>query len=105
MQASRWNWLRAAATDLSTVEAETQAAGYASFTLDSRMAWPSRSHAAGTLTTAEVGAEVTVCGWVDRNRNLGGLGFMDIRDHTGLLQVGSTVVWHQRPVVQRDEPV
>ena len=51
------------------------------------MSWPSRSHGAGDVTEADVGREVTVCGWVDRNRNLGGLGFMDIRDHTGLLQV------------------
>lgn len=52
------------------------------------MSWPSRSHGAGDVTEADVGQEVTVCGWVDRNRNLGGLGFMDVRDHTGLLQVG-----------------
>ncbi|KAF6263693.1 aspartyl-tRNA synthetase [Scenedesmus sp. NREL 46B-D3] len=51
------------------------------------MTWPSRSHGAGSLTEADAGKEVTVCGWVDRNRNLGGLGFMDVRDHTGLLQV------------------
>lgn len=52
------------------------------------MSWPARSHGAGTVTEADVGQEITVCGWVDRNRNLGGLGFMDVRDHTGLLQVG-----------------
>jgi aspartyl-tRNA synthetase len=56
------------------------------------MSWPSRSHGAGDVTEADVGQEVTVCGWVDRNRNLGGLGFMDIRDHTGLLQVWA-LVW------------
>lgn len=31
----------------------------------------------------QVGSPVTVCGWVDRYRNLGGLLFLDIRDHTG----------------------
>jgi len=30
---------------------------------------------------------VTICGWVDRNRDMGGVQFIDIRDHTGLLQV------------------
>ncbi len=54
------------------------------------MSWPARSHGAGDVTEADVGKEITVCGWVDRNRNLGGLGFMDIRDHTGLLQVGTS---------------
>jgi aspartyl-tRNA synthetase len=55
------------------------------------MSWPARSHGAGTVTEADVGQEITVCGWVDRNRNLGGLGFMDVRDHTGLLQVGVVI--------------
>lgn len=81
--------LQSAAVDVSIVDADTQTAGYAAFTLDSRMTWPSRTHAAGRLTAADAGKDVTVCGWVDRNRNLGGLGFMDIRDHTGLLQVGA----------------
>eukprot|EP00775_Hariotina_reticulata_P010538 gene10538-10698_t len=51
------------------------------------MTWPARSHGAGSLSADDAGKEITVCGWVDRNRNLGGLGFMDVRDHTGLLQV------------------
>jgi aspartyl-tRNA synthetase len=75
----------AAAVDAEPLDAA--APGYASFALDSQMTWPSRSHGAGALTAADAGKEVTVCGWVDRNRNLGGLGFMDVRDHTGLLQV------------------
>lgn len=52
------------------------------------MTWPSRTHGAGTLREADVDQRITVCGWVDRNRNMGGLGFLDVRDHTGLLQVG-----------------
>lgn len=75
----------AAAVDAEPLDAA--AAGYASFALDSQMTWPSRTHGAGSVTAADAGKEVTVCGWVDRNRNLGGLGFMDVRDHTGLLQV------------------
>lgn len=54
------------------------------------MTWPSRTHGAGTLREADVGQRITVCGWVDRNRNMGGLGFLDVRDHTGLLQVRAT---------------
>jgi aspartyl-tRNA synthetase len=34
-----------------------------------------------------VGDSVTICGWVDKYRNLGGLLFLDIRDHTGVIQV------------------
>jgi hypothetical protein len=77
----------AAAVDAEPLDAAGAAAGYASFALDSQMTWPSRTHGAGSVTAADAGKEVTVCGWVDRNRNLGGLGFMDVRDHTGLLQV------------------
>jgi aspartyl-tRNA synthetase len=33
---------------------------------------------------------VVLCGWVDKYRNLGGLLFLDIRDHTGLVQVVSS---------------
>jgi aspartyl-tRNA synthetase len=51
------------------------------------LTWPSRSHACGALTEADVGCEVRVCGWVDRARNLGGILFLDIRDHTGIVQV------------------
>lgn len=55
--------------------------------VDSQMTWPGRSHGAGTLRESDAGKEVTVCGWVDRNRNMGGLVFLDMRDHTGVLQV------------------
>ena len=36
-----------------------------------------------------MGTKVTVCGWVDKRRGLGGLLFLDIRDHSGILQVVS----------------
>ena len=32
-------------------------------------------------------ARVVLCGWVDRRRDLGGVCFVDLRDHTGLVQV------------------
>ncbi|MEZ5166686.1 MAG: OB-fold nucleic acid binding domain-containing protein, partial [Acidimicrobiales bacterium] len=41
----------------------------------------------GTLTAADEGRTVTVCGWVDRRREHGEhLAFIDVRDHTGLVQ-------------------
>lgn len=48
-----------------------------------------RSHGCGTLAENHVGDSVTICGWVDKYRNLGGLLFLDIRDHTGIIQVVS----------------
>ena len=41
----------------------------------------------GTFTAANIGQEIAVCGWVQRQRNLGGLIFVDLRDRTGLLQL------------------
>ncbi|GAX76683.1 hypothetical protein CEUSTIGMA_g4129.t1 [Chlamydomonas eustigma] len=55
--------------------------------LPAQLIWPSRSHNCGLLTESDVGQRVTLCGWVDRNRNMGGVQFMDIRDHTGIMQV------------------
>lgn len=51
------------------------------------MTWPSRSHSCGQITVDDVGSTVTLCGWVDRNRDMGALQFFDMRDHTGLVQV------------------
>jgi len=44
-----------------------------------------------------VGQEVTLCGWVDGYRNFGGLLFLDIRDHTGIMQVVSQPGDHPEP--------
>jgi hypothetical protein len=67
-------------------QAEADASGLSTL-VDAQMTWPARTHGAGTLREADAGKEITVCGWVDRNRNMGGLCFLDVRDHTGLLQV------------------
>lgn len=55
--------------------------------MHSHLKWNSRTRYCGELGESDVDAEVTVCGWVDRHRNLGGLLFLDIRDHTGVVQV------------------
>jgi aspartyl-tRNA synthetase len=41
----------------------------------------------GTPRAADSGTHVTAYGWVDRRRDHGGLIFIDLRDHTGILQV------------------
>ena len=46
-----------------------------------------RTNYCGTFTAANIGQEISVCGWVQRQRNLGGLIFVDLRDRTGLLQL------------------
>lgn len=46
-----------------------------------------RTHRCGELTAAQAGQRVTVMGWVQKNRNKGGLVFVDIRDRSGIVQV------------------
>jgi aspartyl-tRNA synthetase len=45
-----------------------------------------RSHYCGQVTEQLVGQTVTVCGWVHRRRDHGGVIFIDLRDREGLLQ-------------------
>ncbi len=46
-----------------------------------------RTHTCGQLRASDVGKQVTLTGWVDKRRNLGGLIFADVRDRHGLTQV------------------
>ncbi|MFI3212864.1 MAG: aspartate--tRNA ligase [Eubacteriales bacterium] len=46
-----------------------------------------RSHRCGELSVANVGETVTVMGWVQKQRNKGGIIFVDLRDRSGLLQI------------------
>ena len=46
-----------------------------------------RSHYCGQVTEALDGQEVTLCGWVNRRRDHGGVIFVDLRDREGLVQV------------------
>ncbi len=46
-----------------------------------------RTHYCGTLTSANVGERVTVTGWCQRQRDLGSLIFIDLRDRTGIVQL------------------
>lgn len=46
-----------------------------------------RTHYCGELNQENSGQEITVCGWVNRRRDHGGVIFIDLRDKKGILQV------------------
>ncbi len=46
-----------------------------------------RTHTCGELDLKKLDSEVTLCGWVHRRRDHGGLIFIDLRDHYGFTQI------------------
>ena len=46
-----------------------------------------RTHRCGELSGGNAGQVVTVMGWVQKNRNKGGLVFVDVRDRSGIIQI------------------
>ena len=46
-----------------------------------------RTHFCGLVDETLLGQTVTLCGWADVARNLGGVCFIDLRDHEGIVQV------------------
>ena len=45
-----------------------------------------RSHYCGAVNEQHIGQEVTICGWVHRRRDHGGVIFLDMRDREGIVQ-------------------
>ena len=46
-----------------------------------------RTHYCGELNKSHENKEVVLCGWAHRRRDHGGVIFIDLRDHSGILQV------------------
>ena len=46
-----------------------------------------RSHKCGELSSGDVGSEVRLSGWLHNRRDLGGILFIDLRDHYGIVQL------------------
>lgn len=46
-----------------------------------------RTNTCGELTLRNVGQQVTLCGWLQRSRDLGGMTFIDLRDCYGITQL------------------
>jgi aspartyl-tRNA synthetase len=49
--------------------------------------YPMRTHFCGLIDEALIGQTVVLCGWADVARNLGGVCFIDLRDHEGIVQI------------------
>lgn len=55
--------------------------------LSEPLEWVNRTAFCGKLSSNDVGKSVQLCGWVALHRVHGGLTFLNLRDHTGIIQV------------------
>ena len=63
-----------------------------------------RTYRCGELSLANVGEEVTVMGWVQKQRNKGGIIFVDLRDRAGILHRSWRVKnWTRILIILRSE--
>ena len=108
----RWQSISTAQSAAVETHPPSSSAAAADDLLPSAMSWKGRDRGCGSLTEADIGSSFTLCGWVHRQRNLGGeqdpspaasylsmlilmqniiafhagLCFVDLRDSTGIVQ-------------------
>lgn len=61
--------------------------------LSEPLEWVNRTAFCGELSSNDVGKSVQLCGWVALHRVHGGLTFLNLRDHTGIVQVFACFKW------------
>ncbi len=54
-----------------------------------------RSHTCGELRSSDINKQITLSGWVQTSRNLGGMTFIDLRDRYGITQLAFNLDWNK----------
>ncbi|PKI69634.1 hypothetical protein CRG98_009989, partial [Punica granatum] len=71
----------------SRIPAETLTSKRTVSPVPDNLVWVSRTGFCGELSAHDVGKRVRLCGWVALHRVHGGLTFLNLRDHTGIVQI------------------